>query len=362
MKIHRVLYSILTRALVWLPFRSNQVSRETVASVVTFCSDTNADWDEGALSRCNHQNICVVNGDFPGPTEDLVSILRLPLVRRDELCNVETESTFSQALSIVSYQNTAFGINDYAIAIQSLQHEFECTRSKKSRNNVKTKTKPFYVDFCPPLSSSLRRRISGEVGSDLLQKAISPRKGFPNGAIIYDLTAGFGQDALLMATAGARRVYMVERDPIVAVMLQDALRRLSNLADAGDNFAMDLSPRLSFQAGDGREVVRKLLAEKDASVLPDIVYLDPMFPARKKQASVKKNMQILHSLLETQTGDSILRQRDELELLHTALEAAGTKVVVKRPVHASPLGGASVEQKPSYDIRAPVNRWDVYLK
>ena len=33
---------------------------------------------------------------------------------------------------------------------------------------------------------------------------------------------------------------------------------------------------------------------------PDVVYLDPMFPPRTRPSAVKKNIQILHSLLDTQ--------------------------------------------------------------
>ena len=86
-----------------------------------------------------------------------------------------------------------------------------------------------------------------------------------------------------------------------------------------------------------------------------------MFPARTKSASVKKNMQILHGLLDSQAIDDAVRQLEEAELLGVAYEAARTRVVVKRPVNAEPLGGQQA-LKPSYSIRGSVNRWDVYVK
>jgi 16S rRNA (guanine1516-N2)-methyltransferase len=247
------------------------------------------------------------------------------------------------------------GSNRKQAARKKLSHRFPAASTMK----------PFFIDLCPPIASALRKRTSGESGPDLLIKAVSPRKGFAEagGAIVYDLTAGLGQDSLLIATSGAKHVHMVERDPVVAALLEDALRRVNLLAaTTNDDLALGVAGRLSFGQGDGREVARDLFASADIDAFPDIVYLDPMFPARTKQASVKKNMQILHGLLGTQPGDASRPRQEEGDLLDLAYSIARVRVVVKRPVHAEPIGGEAHSLKPSFDVRGPVNRWDVYVK
>jgi 16S rRNA (guanine1516-N2)-methyltransferase len=276
-------------------------------------------------------------------------------------------SEYTHALSILPYE---FGnVQDYSVAIQSCESQEKASSSSRKRK-ASSMMKPFFVDFCPPLSSRLGKRTSGDSGPDLLTKAVAPRKGTDNnsGATVYDLTAGLGQDSLLIANAGAKMVHMVERDPIVAALLEDALRRLRILSDCDDNdadtrrVATDLSNRLSLEIDDGRRVLKNLVTM--GKELPDIVYLDPMFPVRKKSASVKKNMQVLHSLLESQRGVVEEDQwAEELELLQAAYQAAKLRVVVKRPTNAEPLGGSlSSGLKPSYQTKGSVNRWDVYVK
>ena len=96
----------------------------------------------------------------------------------------------------------------------------------------------------------------------------------------------------------------------------------------------------------------------------DVCYLDPMFPLRTVSAAVKKNMQILHSLLESQQPLES-NDDDQLELLEAALRVAQSRVVVKRPIYAPPLGTSSISNskspKPSFEICGSVNRIDVYV-
>jgi 16S rRNA (guanine1516-N2)-methyltransferase len=82
---------------------------------------------------------------------------------------------------------------------------------------------------------------------------------------------------------------------------------------------------------------------------PDVIYLDPMFPERKKSALVKKDMQILQRLLGKEEKDAAL--------LETALNCARERVVVKRPINAPCLTGA----KPATSILSKKTRYDIYL-
>jgi 16S rRNA G966 N2-methylase RsmD len=319
--------------------------------------------------HANQRRPCVlqVQGDHVQVSTDLANKLSLPLVT-PEIFEHGPSGLYTHALSILPYE---FGnMLDYAVAIQSCESSQEKSSSSTRKRKATSMMKPFFVDFCPPPSSRLGKRTSGDSGPDLLTKAVAPRKGTDNnsGATVYDLTAGLGQDSLLIANAGAKMVHMVERDPIVAALLEDALRRLRILSDSDDNdadtrrVATDLSSRLSLEIDDGRRVLESLLTA--GKELPDIVYLDPMFPVRKKSASVKKNMQVLHSLLESQRGVVEEDQwAEELELLQAAYQAAKLRVVVKRPTNAEPLGGSlSSGLKPSYQTKGSVNRWDVYVK
>jgi 16S rRNA (guanine1516-N2)-methyltransferase len=74
-----------------------------------------------------------------------------------------------------------------------------------------------------------------------------------------------------------------------------------------------------------------------------------MYPERKKSALVKKDMQILQHLLG--------KDENAEALLKTALEYAGKRVVVKRPVHAETVGNI----KPDTSISSKKTRYDIYL-
>jgi 16S rRNA (guanine1516-N2)-methyltransferase len=81
---------------------------------------------------------------------------------------------------------------------------------------------------------------------------------------------------------------------------------------------------------------------------PDIIYVDPMFPERKKSAQVKKEMQALHQIVG---GDE-----DSHKILELALEKALYRVVVKRPAHSEYLGNL----KPNYSLEGKSTRYDIF--
>lgn len=84
----------------------------------------------------------------------------------------------------------------------------------------------------------------------------------------------------------------------------------------------------------------------------------------KKTASVKKNMQLLHGILQSQTIKDDARLSDEQCLLAAALSTAKERVVVKRPARAPLLGeGVTMENlvhSPHHSVSGSLNRWDVY--
>lgn len=355
--------------------RSRSVEQATQASPA---NETSTSSTKERNHHFTERRICITSSfsnedenNFGKETEiaELLSSLSFNLVAPicPDITNVSC--SYTHALAIVPY---TFGdIRSYAVAIQSLSNmNDDAKKSKRRRRPVKKNkpsTKPFFVDFFPPSNSRLGKR--GQTGGgDLLIKAVSPRS-----KTVYDLTAGFGQDSLLIAQAGASRVCMVERDAVVAALLSDGLRRLNLIASHGDESdpqtlrARELSKKLTLkEVGDAVELSASTMADSSAQ-RPDICYVDPMFPSRRKSAAVKKNMQILHGLLGTQTNDdeqhASARQEEE-DLLEAALSLARERVVVKRPINSNRLGATFGEQgiKLSYEINGSVNRWDIYVK
>ncbi len=156
---------------------------------------------------------------------------------------------------------------------------------------------------------------------------------------VVDATTGWGQDSLFMFRMGFQ-VLCIERSPIMAVLLQDAFTRLAK-SDWVKNLNLEVPKLLQ---GNAIELLTTL------ETAPDCIYLDPMFPPkRKKSALAKKSMQILHELIG--------QDDDKEQLFQAALQATGKRVIVKSPDYAEPLGG-----KPQQSFQGKLVRYDVYLK
>lgn len=154
---------------------------------------------------------------------------------------------------------------------------------------------------------------------------------------VLDGTAGLGRDAFVLACLGYT-VTAVERAPVIHALFADGLARL--LADPrGRQLVGD---RLTLHRGACEEWLAR-------NPPPTVVYLDPMFPPRKKSALVKKEMQLFQRLLGQEDNGSAL--------LAAAREVATRRVVVKRPVWADPLAGDA-----DYSVTGAKVRFDVYLK
>ena len=176
----------------------------------------------------------------------------------------------------------------------------------------------------------------GRVGGELIVKAAKV-KGAGESPLAIDATAGLGEDGLLQAAAGFR-VWMFERDPVIAALLEDGLARAAEVPELAET-----TGRIELFKQDSIAAL-PALGER-----PDVVALDPMFPARRKSAAVKKKFQLIHQLEKP--------CEDEEALLGAALAARPRKVVVKRPAKGPALAGA----KPSYAITGKSVRYDVIV-
>ncbi len=156
---------------------------------------------------------------------------------------------------------------------------------------------------------------------------------------VIDATAGLGQDAALLAAMGFE-VTGIERSNVLAAMLNEAMGRAENDPPT----AKMLGNRLRFQHGDAR----KLLAGGALEAV-DCVYLDPMFPPKRKASALaKKEIRQVRALV----GED----EDAAELLSAARRTA-RRVVVKRPTYAPPLASDIATM-----IEGNLVRYDVYVR
>ncbi len=190
---------------------------------------------------------------------------------------------------------------------------------------------PVHLNWLDP---AVRRRVQGGRRQPLARAA-----GLHHGSDgrILDATGGMGRDGFVLAALGAR-VTLCERNPVLYFLLDDARRRAT--ADGSIN---PWIARLRLFRGDAREC----LATTQPSF--DVVYLDPMYPTRNKQALARKEMRVLRALV----GDD----GDSSSLFAAAMAHAGRRVVVKRPAKAPPLAARA----PSFSYRGKQARYDVYL-
>ena len=162
---------------------------------------------------------------------------------------------------------------------------------------------------------------------------------------ILDCTAGLGHDALLLAWLGAE-VHLIERHPVLFSLLsatrQQALQH---------PLLSEVAGRMHLLHADSVQHLQQLRPGEF-----DVVYLDPMFPKPatpdKKQAQVKKDMQILHQLL----SDNAIMDLGEA-LLPYACQIA-PRVVVKRPRHAQFL----TSDEPQHQWLGDACRFDAYFQ
>ena len=191
---------------------------------------------------------------------------------------------------------------------------------------------PIQVEFG---SAGMRHRRRGGQ-NELLGRAVGVGK---RGELrVVDATAGLGRDSFVLADLGCE-VCMIERSPLIHALLRDGLRRA---AASADPWLQQVCARLNLLQDDSGQWLRQQQ--------PDVIYLDPMFPERKKSARVKTEMWLFQGLLGNDA--------DADTLLELALQRAAYRVVVKRPLKAPVLG----QRVPGFSLRGRSVRFDVYAR
>ena len=249
----------------------------------------------------------------------------------------------------VCYENDMLASSAQQFA---LQHQLEVTNIEQAQTTFilhfrddfielidQSSNTSIHVDF---LSGALahRRKYGGGKGQ-AIAKAIGVKQ-YKLPLTILDATAGLAKDAFVLACLGCS-VTMLEQNPVIAKLVLNALQN----ADDKKEF-QDIKKQ-------GFELIHANANTylKSLTIRPDIIYIDPMYPERKKSAAVKKNMQILQKLI----GHNESKALEETALLNLALEKALKRVVVKRPKGAPNL----TNERPTMCIESKITRYDVYV-
>jgi 16S rRNA (guanine1516-N2)-methyltransferase len=183
-----------------------------------------------------------------------------------------------------------------------------------------------HLDF---VQDHIRYQRKGHRGkSELIAKALGLDKKTDR---VIDATVGLAGDALFLVQLGYS-VLGFERSPLVYLLLQDAIFRWNKAKrDSTGDF------KVQFQDS--------ILGFEEKNV--KAIYIDPMFPEKKKTALPKKEMQIFKKWI----GEDL----DGEELLKIALRSEAERVVVKRPLKAEALLPGVV-----HSFKGTTVRYDLY--
>ncbi|WP_343183057.1 class I SAM-dependent methyltransferase [Buchnera aphidicola (Neophyllaphis podocarpi)] len=210
-----------------------------------------------------------------------------------------------------------------------IKSDFIYIKYKNKHSNI------FFIDFN---SKKMNYRCNlANINNEFIAKSVGIKnKYFPK---IIDATAGLGNDSFILSYLGCN-VIMIERNPIIYLLLRNALdRTYLNATTAGWT-----KKRLRLIYQSSFEIFKKIKKK------PDVIYLDPMFPiTNKKKSKSKKEIELLKKIVgEDKDADTLLKY---------AISLASTRVVVKRPLYASPLNNI----KTSSFIKTGNYRFDIYF-
>ena len=191
----------------------------------------------------------------------------------------------------------------------------------------------FGLSYQGDFENMLHRVTNGRLQHEMLAKAV---KTDQENLKAIDATAGMGEDSLLLAACGYQ-VTLYEQNPVIAILLKDALRRAKK-----NTVLKDIVSRMQLVEGDSIEHLNKRLDPVD------VIYLDPMFPGRQKSGLINKKLQLIQKLEPPCSK--------ETDLFDAAMAAQPSKIIVKRPLKSPYLD----ERVPSYSLKGKAIRYDCY--
>lgn len=203
--------------------------------------------------------------------------------------------------------------------------------------NTRQAPSPTCVDF---ESADMQYRLRTSGRRQGLARAVGLHRR--SGLRVLDATAGLGRDAFILAALGCS-VTLLERSALMHALLEDGCRRALLSSSSVVREAVE---RMSLLHTDGLQ----WLATVAGPDCWDVLYLDPMFPLRRKSAGVRKDIASLQQVLGP--------DRDTDRLLQVALESGIPRIVMKRPLHHRET------QLPECDfqVKGKNSRFDVYVR
>lgn len=161
-------------------------------------------------------------------------------------------------------------------------------------------------------------------------------KSEKEGRKAIDATAGMGEDAFLLAAQGYEvTLYRAESGRCCPFERRTAARKEYPILK-------EIAARMKLVEGDSVECMSKLLDPVD------VIYLDPMFPARQKSSLINKKLQLIQKLEPPCS--------EETDLFDAAIKATPEKIIVKRPLRSE----FPCRRKPSYTLNGKAIRYDCY--
>ncbi len=192
------------------------------------------------------------------------------------------------------------------------------------------------IDFLQDHLHYQRKSHRGK--QELIAKALGAAKGIKR---VVDLTCGLAEDSFFLAQIGFT-VTAIERCEPIYKVLEKALAQARKTEP--DNVALK---RFEIQNADSIDFLKtQAFAALDKAGLA--LYLDPMFPEKKKTALPRKEMQIFRSVV----GQDL----DAGELFQAAMKSGVARVVVKRPMKADPIAPGVI-----HTFEGKTVRYDLYV-
>ena len=195
-------------------------------------------------------------------------------------------------------------------------------------NTNKTK-KYLHIDFT---KGSMAWRLSRFEHETLLKKALGRNK---DQIKIFDATAGLLQDSLVFLSLG-HRVVACEQSKILYSLLTDACERARSKIKTLKN--------LTLINGEASEVFKTFA---DFTV----IYLDPMYPDKKKSALRSGSISIIKEILLL---ENIKDQGNHL--FNFFKKTRSRKIILKRPIKSEKLCNNI-----NYQVSGKSTRFDIYI-
>ena len=189
--------------------------------------------------------------------------------------------------------------------------------------------KLLHVDF---LKGSLGWRLKRRDHETLLKKALGKKN---KNLTIFDGTAGFLSDTLIFLALG-HKVIACEQSRVLFLLLSDAINRAKTKLNFLDN--------LNLIHGDALDVY-KIIEDID------VIYLDPMYPPKKKNALRSGIMNDIKSILKLENIENL-----EDQVFFDFKKNKFKKIILKRPIKSK-----IIDNSLNYQIKGKSTRFDVYI-